>query len=58
MNSMMALLSSMSEKYLNAFAFQKFGTILSSAEKPEPGWAVLRPWSRIKSPLNLGVLDG
>ncbi len=56
MNSMRDLLASMSDKYLNAFAFQTFGTILSSGQKPEPGWAVTRPWTRVKSPLNLGEI--
>lgn len=56
MENMRDLLASMNTKYLNAFAFQTFGTILSSGEKPEPGWAVTRPWNRVKSPLNLGEL--
>jgi hypothetical protein len=54
MNSMRDLLASMSDKYLSYFGFQTFGTILSSGDKPEPGWAVTRPWNRVKSPLNLG----
>lgn len=58
MNSMVSLLASMSDQYLNGFAFQTFGTILSSGEKLEPGWAVTRPWTRVKSPLNLGEING
>lgn len=54
MSSMRDLLASMSDKHLSYFGFQTFGTILSSGEKPEPGWAVTRPWSRVKAPLNLG----
>lgn len=56
MNSMRDLLASMTDKHLSFFGFQTFGTILSSGEKPEPGWAVTRPWNRVKSPLNLGEL--
>ena len=53
MENMRDLLASMTDKYLNCFAFQTFGTILTG-QPDDRGWAVTRPWLRVKQPLNLG----
>lgn len=53
-NNMIALLASMSAKYLNCFGFQVFPTIISESKQPEPGWAMKRPWTKVHGHLNLG----
>ena len=52
--NMIALLASMSTRYLNCFGFQVFPTIISGSKQPEPGWAVKRPWTQVRGHLNLG----
>jgi len=50
--NMIELLVSMTDKYLNCFGFQTFGTILMG-QPDDRAWAVTRPWLRVKQPLNL-----
>jgi hypothetical protein len=41
---MIALLASMSTKYLNCFGFQIFPTIISDTPQPMAGFAITQPW--------------
>lgn len=53
--NMVALLASMSTRYLNCFGFQVFPTIISDTKQPPAGFAINQPWLQVGGKtLNLG----
>ncbi|ANV99326.1 hypothetical protein [Bradyrhizobium icense] len=58
--NMIALLASMSTRYLNSFAFQTFPTIVGDAPQPtDRGWAITKPWLQSGGKtLHLGEVNG